>query len=189
MRTRFPFCHSDPAKRGEDLTVAIESLRATTTHGLQLSGPFAICAAQDDNALPFGDRTMIELTNKKIAVLKGGPGSERDVSLATGTGVGKALRSLGAIVTEVDVEDADFALPNDIELAFIALHGTFGEDGQVQQILEDRGVPYTGEGVAESRLAFDKIPSKEKFTTHGVATPHWEIIASRPATFIAAAAT
>jgi D-alanine-D-alanine ligase len=119
---------------------------------------------------------MIELTNKKIAVLKGGPGSERTVSLATGTGVGKALRSLGAIVTEVDVENADFALPNDIELAFIALHGTFGEDGQVQQILEDRGVPYTGEGVAESRLAFDKIPSKEKFTTHGVATPHWEII-------------
>ena len=94
---------------------------------------------------------MIELTNKKIAVLKGGPGSERVVSLATGTGVGKALRSLGAIVTEVDVENDDFALPNDIELAFIALHGTFGEDGQVQQILEDRGVPYTGEGVAESR--------------------------------------
>ena len=119
---------------------------------------------------------MIELTNKKIAVLKGGPGSERAVSLATGTGVGKALRSLGAIVTEVDVENSDFALPNDIELAFIALHGTFGEDGQVQQILEDRGVPYTGEGVAESRLAFDKIPSKEKFTTHGVATPSWEII-------------
>ena len=119
---------------------------------------------------------MIELTNKKIAVLKGGPGSERVVSLATGTGVGKALRSLGAVVTEVDVENSDFALPNDIELAFIALHGTFGEDGQVQQILENRGVPYTGEGVAESRLAFDKIPSKEKFTTHGVATPQWEII-------------
>ena len=119
---------------------------------------------------------MIELTNRKIAVLKGGPGAERAVSLATGTGVGKALRSLGAIVTEVDVENSDFALPNDIELAFIALHGTFGEDGQVQQILEDRGVPYTGEGVAESRLAFDKIPSKEKFTTHGVATPSWEII-------------
>ena len=130
---------------------------------------------------------MIELTNKKIAVLKGGPGSERVVSLATGTGVGKALRSLGAVVTEVDVENSDFALPNDIELAFIALHGTFGEDGQVQQILEDRGVPYTGEGVAESRLAFDKIPSKEKFTTHGVATPPWEIIQLGQQPFIAAA--
>jgi D-alanine-D-alanine ligase len=119
---------------------------------------------------------MIDLKNKRIAVLKGGPGSERTVSLATGTGVGKALRSLGVIVTEVDVENSDFTLPNDIELAFIALHGTFGEDGQVQQILQDRGVPYTGEGVAESRLAFDKIPSKEKFTTHAVATPPWEII-------------
>jgi D-alanine-D-alanine ligase len=119
---------------------------------------------------------VIELSGKHIAVLKGGPGSERAVSLATGAGVGKALRSLGAIVTEVDVENSDFILPNNTALAFIALHGTFGEDGQVQQILESRGVPYTGEGVAESRLAFDKIPSKEKFTTHGVATPHWEII-------------
>ena len=88
----------------------------------------------------------------------------------------KALRSLGAIVTEVDVENSNFVLPDDIALAFIALHGTFGEDGQLQQILEDRGLPYTGEGVAESRLAFDKIASKKKFTTHGVATPQWEII-------------
>ncbi|CAN5353025.1 D-alanine--D-alanine ligase [soil metagenome] len=119
---------------------------------------------------------MIELTGKKIAVLKGGPGSERQVSLATGAGVAKALRSLGADVTEVDVENADFALPNETELAFIALHGTFGEDGQVQQILEDRGVPYTGEDVAGSRLAFDKIASKKKFTQHGVVTPPWEII-------------
>jgi D-alanine-D-alanine ligase len=119
---------------------------------------------------------MIALTGKHIAVLKGGPGSERAVSLATGAGVAKALRSLGAEVAEVDVEHAAFSLPNDTELAFIALHGTFGEDGQVQQILEDRGVPYTGEGVAESRLAFDKIPSKERFTRHGVTTPHWEVI-------------
>ncbi len=69
-----------------------------------------------------------------------------------------------------------FALPNDTEIAFICLHGTFGEDGQLQQILEDRGVSYTGEGVAESRLAFDKIASKQKFSQHGVVTPHWEVI-------------
>ncbi len=119
---------------------------------------------------------MIELENKHIAVLKGGPGSERAVSLATGAGVSKALRSFGASVTEVDVENSDFILPDDVELAFVAVHGTFGEDGQLQKILEDRGVAYTGEGVVESRLAFDKIASKEKFTTHGVATPHWEII-------------
>ena len=113
---------------------------------------------------------------KKIAVLMGGPGSERAVSMATGQGVAKALRSLGAEVTEVDVKGADFQLPDDVELAFIALHGTFGEDGQVQQILEDRGIPYTGEGVAESELAFNKIRSKEAFQEHDVATPYWQII-------------
>src|SRR6266480_5728236 len=113
---------------------------------------------------------------KKIAVLMGGPSSERDVSLATGHGISKALRSLGAAVVAVDVRDATFKLPDDVDLAFIALHGTFGEDGQVQQILEERGVDYTGEGVKGSRLAFDKIRSKEKFREHGVRTPEWETI-------------
>lgn len=113
---------------------------------------------------------------KRIAVLMGGPGSERDVSLATGAGVAKALRSLGAEVTEVDVRGADFELPKETELAFVAIHGTFGEDGQVQRILEERGVPYTGEGVEESVITFDKILSKEKFDAAHVATPEWEII-------------
>ena len=108
---------------------------------------------------------MIDLTSKKIAVLKGGPGSERAVSLATGAGVAKALRSLGAEVTEVDVQGrrTSFCLTTP-SWPSSPLHGTFGEDGQVQQILEDRGVPYTGEDVEESRLAFDKIRSKKKFT-------------------------
>jgi len=113
---------------------------------------------------------------KKIAVLMGGPGSERDVSMATGKGVATALRSLGAEVSEIDVKGADFVLPAGIELAFLALHGTFGEDGQIQRILEDRGIPYTGEGVSESELAFDKIRSKEAFRQHDVATPYWQII-------------
>ncbi|HYJ05410.1 MAG TPA: D-alanine--D-alanine ligase [Chthoniobacterales bacterium] len=113
---------------------------------------------------------------KKIAVLMGGPGSERDVSMATGKGVAKALRSLGAEVSEVDVKGADFELPDGTELAFLAMHGTFGEDGQVQKILEDRDVAYTGEGVAESELAFDKIRSKEAFREHGITTPYWQII-------------
>jgi D-alanine-D-alanine ligase len=113
---------------------------------------------------------------KKIAVLMGGPGSERDVSLATGRGVSKALRSLGAEVVEVDVHDENFALPKDVDLAFITIHGTFGEDGQVQEILEERGVPYTGDGVEASRAAFDKILSKEKFREHDVVTPEWEVI-------------
>jgi D-alanine-D-alanine ligase len=113
---------------------------------------------------------------KKIAVLMGGPGSERDVSLATGHGVSKALRSLGAAVVDVDVRDDHFALPKDVDLAFITIHGTFGEDGQLQKILEDRGVAYTGDGVEESRTAFDKILSKEKFREHNITTPEWEVI-------------
>ena len=116
------------------------------------------------------------LANQKIAVLMGGPGTERDVSFATGRGVAKALRSLGSEVTEVDVKGPDFELPPDIDLAFLALHGTFGEDGQVQRILEGRGVAYTGDGVAESELAFDKIRSKEAFRQHGVATPYWQVV-------------
>jgi D-alanine-D-alanine ligase len=112
-----------------------------------------------------------------MAVLMGGPGSERDVSFATGKGVANALRSLGAEVDEIDVQGPDFELPRDVELAFIALHGTFGEDGQVQRILEQRGVAYTGDGVAESELAFDKIRSKEAFRLHGVTTPYWQVVA------------
>jgi D-alanine-D-alanine ligase len=113
---------------------------------------------------------------KKIAVLMGGPGSERDVSLATGRGVSKALRSLGAEVVDVDVRDEKFTLPKDVDLAFITIHGTFGEDGQLQKILEERRVPYTGEGVEGSRAAFDKILSKEKFREHNVVTPQWEVV-------------
>ena len=120
---------------------------------------------------------------KKIAVLMGGPGSERDVSLATGRGVAKALRSFGADVTELDVRDDTFVLPDGVELAFIAVHGTFGEDGRLQKILETRGIAYTGEDVRGSELAFDKILAKEKFAEHGITTPEWEVIEAgqRPA--------
>ena len=106
----------------------------------------------------------------------GGPGSERDVSLATGRGGSKALRSLGADVVDVDVHDENFPLSKDIDLAFITIHGTFGEDGQLQKILEDRGVAYTGDGIEASRVSFDKILSKEKFREHNIATPEWEVI-------------
>src|SRR2546423_4066214 len=113
---------------------------------------------------------------KKIAVLMGGPGSERDVSLATGRGVAKALRSLGVEVIDVDVRDENFTLPKNVDLAFLPIHGTFGEDGQLQKILEDRGVAYTGDGVEESHAAFDKLLTKEKFREHNVVTPAWEVI-------------
>ena len=120
---------------------------------------------------------MIDLSGKHIAVLKGGPGSERPVSLATAAGVTKALKSLGANVTDVDVHGPDFEVPADVEIAFLTIHGTFGEDGQIQQILEDRGIPYTGDDVERSRISFDKILSKEHFDAAKVATPKWETIA------------
>lgn len=113
---------------------------------------------------------------RKIAVLMGGPGSEREVSLATARGVAKALRSLGAEVLEIDVRNENFRLPDDIDLAFITIHGTFGEDGQIQKILEDRGIAYTGDNASASEIAWDKIRTKEKFQEHGVATPAWEVI-------------
>lgn len=110
------------------------------------------------------------LFKKKVAVLCGGPSSEREVSLRSGSAVAKALRALGADAFEVDVQGDDFHLPNGTELAFNALHGTFGEDGVIQAILENKGVLYTGEGVEASRVAFDKIESKRRFVERGVPT-------------------
>jgi D-alanine-D-alanine ligase len=111
-----------------------------------------------------------------IAVLMGGPGSERPVSLASGAGVAQALRGLGARVSEVDVDGPGFLLPEGVDLAFNVVHGTFGEDGQLQRDLEARGVAYTGEGVAGSELAIDKIASKRRFVERGVPTAPFEVL-------------
>ncbi|RFC45385.1 MAG: D-alanine-D-alanine ligase [Verrucomicrobia bacterium] len=116
------------------------------------------------------------IAGKRIAVLMGGPGSERPVSLASGAGVAAALRSLGAEVFEVDVHGPDFELPESTDLAFNVIHGTFGEDGQLQRILEARGVLYTGEGVAGSELAIDKIATKRRLLAHGVPTALFEVL-------------
>jgi len=110
------------------------------------------------------------LFGKKIAVLCGGPSSEREVSLRSGSGVANALRLLGADALEIDVRNDRFRLPVGTELAFNALHGAFGEDGVIQAILDEKGIPYTGEGEAGSRLAFDKIESKKRFIECGVPT-------------------
>lgn len=106
----------------------------------------------------------------------GGPGSERKVSLASGAGVAEALRSLGAVVTEVDVTGPDFSLPSDTEVAVNVIHGTYGEDGQLQRKLAALKIPYTGAGVVSSELAFDKLPSKKRFVEAGVPTPAYEIV-------------
>ncbi|MCS6771522.1 MAG: D-alanine--D-alanine ligase [Kiritimatiellae bacterium] len=113
---------------------------------------------------------------QRVAVLMGGPSSEREVSLASGRAVSAALRSLGYEVADVDVRDRTLELPEGIDAVFIALHGEFGEDGGVQSILEARGIPYTGSGSEASRLAFDKILSKRLFERHAISTARYEVL-------------
>lgn len=116
------------------------------------------------------------LRNQSIAVLMGGPGAEREVSLRSGAAVANALRSVGATVAEIDVRDETFEIPAGTLIAVNMIHGTFGEDGRLQSILDARGIPFTGEGEAGSRLAFDKIESKRRFAAAGVPTPAWEVL-------------
>ncbi len=114
--------------------------------------------------------------NTLIAVLMGGPGSERKVSLASGAAVVKALREQGYKAEPVDITGTDVTLPEGTGLCFNVIHGTFGEDGTLQQLLENKGVPYTGAGVNSSRVAFDKNLAKEKFIAAEVPTPAAEIV-------------
>jgi D-alanine-D-alanine ligase len=106
----------------------------------------------------------------------GGFSSERDVSLRSGASIAIGLRQSGYLVTEVDIRNRAFDLPAGTDAAFIALHGEFGEDGQIQAMLDQRGVPYTGSGPEASKLAFDKDRSKSAMIKHGVATPDYEVL-------------
>lgn len=121
-------------------------------------------------------RNVLDRVGGKLAVLMGGPGSERMVSLRSAEAVASALRSAGAEVATVDVASPEFELPEGVGLAVNMIHGTFGEDGQIQQILDRRGVRYTGEGAEGSRHAFDKILSKEHFTVANIPTAPYEIL-------------
>ena len=105
-----------------------------------------------------------------ITVMLGGFSAEREVSLKSGVAVAKALQSLGHQVRELDPRDESWTLPQPTDVVFLALHGTYGEDGQVQQRLEELGVPYTGSGVEASRLAFDKVLTKQRCIDAGVPT-------------------
>ncbi|MGA0845641.1 MAG: D-alanine--D-alanine ligase family protein [Luteolibacter sp.] len=117
------------------------------------------------------------LKSIKIAVIMGGPGHEREVSLASGKAVHRTLQDLGLNAIAVDVKTADLLeLPVDTGLVFNLIHGTFGEDGQVQRILEERGIPFTGAGSDSSRQAFDKCLAKAALTAAAVPTPRYKIL-------------
>ncbi|GMH34899.1 hypothetical protein BSKO_02760 [Bryopsis sp. KO-2023] len=111
-----------------------------------------------------------------IAVLMGGPGTEREVSIVSGKAVLKALKDKGYQAVGVEVFDVTPALPKGTDLVFNVVHGTFGEDGGLQKYLEGLGIPYTGAGVKSSEVAFDKNLSKECFLNNGVPTPGSELV-------------
>jgi D-alanine-D-alanine ligase len=113
---------------------------------------------------------------RKVAVLKGGFSAEREVSLESGAAIAAGLREAGYEVTEVDVLAPDFTVPKGTDGVFIALHGTFGEDGGAQARLTELGVPYIGAGVEASRTAFDKILTEQCLREAGVPVPESEVL-------------
>lgn len=112
----------------------------------------------------------------------GGVSSEREVSLHSGEGVASALETSGYDVFRAVLNDASLSCLRGVEVdaAFVALHGAFGEDGQVQTLLEEAGVAYTGSGPQASRDAMDKIVSKEKFAAAGVRTLPYVVLDGQP---------
>lgn len=114
----------------------------------------------------------------KLVVLLGGPSAEREVSLRSGAAVAGALESLGHRVTRIDPVPGALKLPPDTEAVLIALHGTYGEDGQVQAELDALGVPYTGCDAVASRVAFDKVLTKQRCLERGIPTARYFTVKS-----------
>lgn len=115
------------------------------------------------------------MKNKKIAVLMGGRSGERDVSLRSGKNVFNSLKSQGFNVVSIDTDDKliDNLKKKKIDIAYIMLHGRFGEDGTVQGLLELFSIPYTGSKVLASALAMNKVAAKRIFEAVGVPTPKY----------------
>lgn len=116
----------------------------------------------------------------RIGVLMGGPSAEREVSLRSGKAILEALLSEG-----YDAKPVELGMPTkeglkslDIDVAFIALHGTFGEDGQIQAMLEELNIPYTGSKVRASRLGMDKVASRRLFQKEKLFVPRYEVLTS-----------
>ena len=109
----------------------------------------------------------------KIVVLAGGIGTEREISIQSGTCVAEALEQAGFEVVTADIRPDYLDILDDesIDVFFPALHGEFGEDGQIQRILEHRSLTFTGSDSASSELVFDKIASKKLFDDIGITTP------------------
>ena len=106
----------------------------------------------------------------------GGPSTEREVSIRSGQAVAAGLQEAGYAVESVVLRGKRVILPAGVEAVFIALHGAFGEDGQVQAILRAKGVPYTGSDPESSAASFDKLRCKRILDAAGIPTPRWEAL-------------
>ncbi|MDE2482595.1 MAG: D-alanine--D-alanine ligase [bacterium] len=115
--------------------------------------------------------------NKKIAVVMGGSSSEREISIQTGSGVMRALQSLGYDAQSLDYDRRFVDAIREIapDAVFNALHGPGGEDGQVQALLDFLDIPYTGSGVEPSALAMDKHLTKKLLAAEGLPTAAWDL--------------
>jgi D-alanine-D-alanine ligase len=115
----------------------------------------------------------------RVAVLKGGRSAEREVSLNTGAQVSAALVESGFDVVEIDTGEEDFVVElmrSGSDVAFICLHGRYGEDGTVQGLCELLELAYVGSGVLASALAMDKVMSKQFFSLAGIPTPDYAVL-------------
>ena len=122
--------------------------------------------------------SLDDQTQMKVAVLMGGSSSEREISLKSGAQVEAALRRLGHEVISVDPANNAIGVLAELrpDVAFIALHGKYGEDGCIQGALELMGIPYTGSSVLSSAIAMDKTVSKALFEVSGIPTPPYVVV-------------
>jgi D-alanine-D-alanine ligase len=119
----------------------------------------------------------------RVTVLYGGPSSEREVSLVSGRAVIDGLKSMGHDVFASDISPSDLAgLDRPTDVVFPVLHGQFGESGELQEILEQRGLPFVGSGSRASRLGMDKVATKKAWEAAGLPTPVYRVLtaADRP---------
>jgi len=124
------------------------------------------------------DELRKKFHEKRIAVLMGGMSSEREISLKTGTAIQGALqrRGYGAMALDADRNIAENLKAQNIDIAFIALHGAFGEDGTVQGLLELLGIAYTGSSVLASAVSINKVATKKMLAYHGLPTPSFQVV-------------
>ncbi len=113
----------------------------------------------------------------KVGVLMGGISREREISFRSGKNVAEALKTKGYQVEAIDIDSKDVKNKlTDIDIAYLALHGCFGEDGEIQKILEELRIPYTGSGPQSSANCMDKVATKNILVENNLPTPDYQVV-------------